>query len=177
MFIISIDPGKHNVAVAGFFERELVFARYFVTKEVHVKDSALHLSEQVNSFVRGQAVLLDSSPAVVVGELPQVYQGAKQEGDPAHLIELAYVLGAVVHMNARAKPAEVALYRPSEWKGQTPKPKKATDPYIIENKVLALLSDNEREIYKKDLPARSYQHNVADSVGLGLHHLRRLTIR
>lgn len=96
-------------------------------------------------------------------EIPQIYTQSKLKGDPNDLLKLTLVIGAVCGMLSPS--VKISLYKPREWKGQTPK-----DVMIrrIQNKI----TEYERE--RVELPsAKSYQHNVWDAVGIGLFHVRK----
>lgn len=95
----------------------------------------------------------------IVAELPQVYERIKSKGDPNDLVRLAVFIGALVGRRPHK------LYLPSEWKKQVPKS-------VTEHRARKRLS--EEELSKIVVPsARSLEHNVWDSIGIGLFHLGR----
>jgi hypothetical protein len=169
MNLISIDPGTKNVAIAEWRNSKLVMVKYIVVrKDIHkIQDYAKDLAAQVDLAV--STAYLDH----LTIELPQVYQGAKQKGRPSDLIDLAVVVGALIQVLG----LETKVYLPSEWKGQTPKPDKVTDPYIIDAKVRMRLDAEELKVYEAGMPSASYRHNVADAVGIGLTFLNRMNLR
>ncbi len=109
----------------------------------------------------------------VVIEKPQIYVGRKQKVDPNDLITLAILVGKYAE---RAKDSRVELVLPSKWKGQVPKPKRG-EPYIMEVRVMAVLTDEERERVERVARrprAQGLNDNIVDAVGVGLWFLGRL---
>lgn len=95
------------------------------------------------------------STVLVVCEFPKVYPRGKSKGDPEDLLQLAAVVGAI---------GPDVIYRPYEWKGQTPK-------VISIARTQAALTDEERARVR--LPRnKKHQLDVWDAVGIGLYHLR-----
>ncbi len=97
----------------------------------------------------------------LVLEVPQVYRQGLQKGDPADLIELAGVDGALAALITAGKTTG---YLPQRWKGQVPKE-------IHHKRILAKLSETEKAAIEPT-PA-SLLHNVYDAIGIGLFHLGR----
>jgi hypothetical protein len=95
-------------------------------------------------------------------EVPQVYQGSKQLGDPDDLLQLAGVVGAIASLGFRGSVDGVA---PREWKG-------TIKPDIVIARVQAILTPEETA--RVELPtAKGLQHNVWDAVGIGLYTVGR----
>jgi hypothetical protein len=99
-----------------------------------------------------------TQPLVI--EKPQVYQSMKV--DPGDLIDLAIVVGRIIGLSGR----EVTLYKPSQWKGQTPKA-------IHHERIKKLLSADELSRVVLPKAKKTLGHNVWDAIGLGLFHLGR----
>lgn len=85
--------------------------------------------------------------------------------NPNALIKLTLCIGAVIGKLHQLFPKLVTTtYLPSEWKGGVPK-------NIMVERIQQKLSAKETK--RVDLPAKSYQHNVWDAVGIGLHHEKK----
>jgi len=94
-------------------------------------------------------------------ELPQVYVRSRSKGDPNDLILLAGLVGALTHWFH----GMTFMYHPHAWKGTVPKE-------IMTARILKRLSEEEQSKIEKS--PKSLIHNVYDSCGLGMHHLKRL---
>ncbi len=102
-------------------------------------------------------------PDTFVFEVPQVYRGAARGADPADLLEIAGVVGAV----AGNSPATNRVhFLPRMWKGQVPKD-------VHNKRVEAALSSAELSNIETRLVTQ--RHNTLDAVGLGLFFLGRLS--
>ena len=115
------------------------------------------------------SVILDDHTCVtdVWIESQAIYPG-RGGARPADIIKLAQSAGAWAGIYATLG-AEVHWVLPAQWKGQIPKPKRG-ETYIVEKRVLAVLSPPERAVLElgcKGLCA-SKRHNVIDAVGIGL---------
>lgn len=159
--LLAIDPGKKLCGwafFAGWRRLELsacgLSAPDWVISELH------------DTF--GGARLDDYG---LIAELPRTYDGRARKGDANDLIAVAFAAGLVIGDSKQTKYVTVS---PSDWKGNVPKPKRASDPYIIEERCRAILRPRELAVVP-DL-ARSKAHNVWDAVGIGLWHLGRLHI-
>lgn len=94
-------------------------------------------------------------------EFPMIYpQKKNQKGDPNDIVMLSAVVGNIV----RAFDTKTTLYKPFEWKRQIP-------DEIVVKRIESRLTPSERE--KITVSAKSYIHNTFDSVGIGLHHLKK----
>lgn len=133
---ISCDPGVHECFYAGWSDAKLDF--------VH--------------SLRPQYVHFPAAFSDLVIEIPQVYRGRLQKGDPNDLVDLAFSAGQF------AKGFEhVKKIRPREWKKQVPKK-------IMMKRILDKLTIRELEV----LADKATNHNFVDAVGIGLWYLGRL---
>jgi hypothetical protein len=99
--------------------------------------------------------------------------------DPASIIKLAHAAGAIAaEFGYPLQPERVKWVKPSSWKRNTRKPKKASQwaSYAIHRLVIEALDPREIAIYTVSLAslAEGLRHNLADAVGIGLHELGRL---
>lgn len=155
MTLFAVDPGVHHCGVAHFNDGRLVWAGLVRNPRRVDEDEAGGWRAMAQEVLWGQNV----TPDVLAIEIPKVYQGAKQKGDPADLLALASVVGAV----AGIAKCYVALYRPHEWKRQL-------DKNAVRVRVLKRLSDSERLAIQH---AGAKDHNTYDAIGIGLKHLGR----
>lgn len=98
-----------------------------------------------------------------VFEWPQVYSQGKSKGNPNDLLGLAGVDAAIATILA----CHTEYYLPREWKGQID-----GDVMIkrIENRLFASEISTVVEF-------GHLTHNIMDAIGIGLHHLGRLSPR
>lgn len=109
-----------------------------------------------------------AGPYRLVWEWPHVYQGARSSADPADLLALAAVGGAVSALAAAYfTPLDVASVEPGQWTGQVPK-RKVGNPWESPRgiRIRARLTAEEFAV----VPAK---HDALDAVGIGLHDLGR----
>lgn len=159
--LIAIDPGLRACGVAWFAGDALVKAALVLNTEKEKRGPEAWRSM---AACVGRALLYTADTLVL--EIPQVYRLRFSGGDPADLLELAGVDGAVVGvMYERA--GKLVGYLPRQWKGQTPKP-------VHNQRVMAALSTEERETVEPC--AKHLVHNVVDAIGLGLFHLGRIKV-
>lgn len=160
---ISLDPGLRHCGLAIWHGTALVWAGLVKgPKEGRGPQAWATMSDAVHTAVH-TAKLPDFYVGGCVVEYPQVY--ARGPGDPADLIELAGVVGAVVANLSESPPCEITGYLPREWKGQVPKE-------IQNARTLAKLGPGEKAAM---VPcAASLVHNVWDAIGIGLAHLQKL---
>ena len=152
--VLSIDPGLNHIGVALWTE-EGVLVRAWLAR------SHLRPSDPIGArWIAVSRAVGSGRISRLVVERPQVYHHSP--GDPNDLIDLAGVLGCLVHIF----DTDVTMYRPRQWNGGR---KKATVRGVAE----AALTEEEHA--RVELPrARSLSHNVWDAVGIGLHHFGRL---
>lgn len=166
--LVSIDPGKNACGCAMFVGGKLVTAGYVI-----LDGSCRALAQAVSTWVDVGDSLYgrkDTSDRELVIEKPQTYGGRAAKGDTNDLIDVAMVAGGIAALAISG--TKVTFLYPSQWKGQIPKPKTG-ETYIIEARVLAALSAEERG--QVGIPrAKSKAHNVYDAIGIGLKTLKRL---
>lgn len=158
--ILSIDPGLRGCGVALWAPDGELAAAAYVAGDKTAKDAAawVTMAYAVHEWADHAcgADLVDE----LVCEFPKVYTLGKSKGDPEDLLQLAAVVGCIV---GKFPGTVRRVYRPSEWKGQTPKD-------ITTARTQAALTGEERARIK--LPGKSLAHNVHDAIGIGLRHLR-----
>jgi hypothetical protein len=158
--IASIDPGIHGSGLAIFDQDKLVHALYVpnqTTKTIagRVSNMAQLLTGEIcNYYVN-----------TIVTECPQIYPGRTSRGsDPTNdLLPLAQI-GACLAGNFPTLYWEQVY--PREWKGQV-------DKLPMNKRVLERLSEEERAQIDWATSA-SLDHNILDSIGIGLYYLNRL---
>ncbi len=159
MITIAIDPGLRGVGIAAFEGKELMRAGYVKNSEQKLRgpQAWYSMAHEVRYWVWPSFGLIPCDTLVLEGQ--QIYLGAKI--NPAHLIEIAGVAGAVAYAIDAKKRVS---YLPRIWKGQVPKD-------VHNQRTLAKLSEKEQAVI--EYPATSLRHNVYDAIGLGMYHLRR----
>lgn len=105
--VVGIDPGLDACGVA-VWDGHIMRSRT-------IRPKTNTLDKRVNEICD---LLGSLRPRVVVIEKPQVYKGHLSKGDPNDLIDLAILVGALVHLFG---PAKILLPKPVQWKGQVPK--------------------------------------------------------
>lgn len=157
--LVSVDPGLRELGLARFEGERLVCAE-LVRNPVRRDRGPAAWAAMAGAVGK----VLQARPDVLVLELPQVYLGSRAPGvDPADLLELTGVLGAIVG----SVGAKRALgYRPREWKGQVPK-------RVHQERLMGILTAGELAAIRPC--PDSLIHNVRDAIGLGLFQLKRTT--
>ncbi len=105
-------------------------------------------------------------------EVPRIYQGSKQKGDPDDILQVAGVVGAI---SAIGTWGTVRGIHPRDWKG-------TINPEVMIERIQWLdprekkrprLTHAEFDTIERPR-AVSLEHNMWDAIGIGLHHLGRL---
>lgn len=156
--LVSFDPGLRVAGVAFFSDGKLRWATLARSDEPKVRGPMAWLA--MGRAVSASLVDHPGPYDKVVVEVPQVYPGAPI--DPANLIELAGVNGAVI---ARLEATEHRGYLPRLWKGNKLKEKMLAH-------IEACLSVDEAKCI--DFLPASLRHNAIDAIGIGLYELGRL---
>ncbi len=107
---------------------------------------------------------LDLRPPLVVIEQPRWYP-AERDIDVNDLLDLSVLVGNIQAFYV-LRGARVELVPPRSWKGNV-----RWD--ITCRRVVQALSEEERAVLPRRPRAKDYDHNVLDSVGLGLWKLGR----
>lgn len=146
MTTLSFDPAKRGAAWARFDAANVLVGCGL---------------EQGETFLEAldRLPLAGDELALVVIEVPQVYQQRQWKGDPNDLVAVAVTAGALAYRYRLAK--RVLLPKPHDWKGSVPKE-------VTKERVLAELSAAERVHYNSARIAASLRHNAIDAIGLGL---------
>ena len=155
--LVSLDPGKKVAGVAVFEDNELSAAwlvrgiGWLTTADTVYSDVVCRYPPEVYSDLE------------FVFERMQIYTQNKLKGDPNDLVDVALMSGATAALFSRSFGARVKEYLPRQWSMQ---PKN-----VKERRVKERLSKD--ELARIELPAKSYRHNVYDTIGIGLYHLQR----
>lgn len=163
MIRVSLDPGR-AAGVALWNDAELLDVTLIKasTEKMAEAQRAADQAWRIWEWATGTR----AAPYIVVVEWPQVYQGAKQGGDPNDLLPLA---GLDAALATCFRGSTIAEYRPRDWKGQVPKD-------VMAGRIRGRLSITEQAIFDRALGKlpKSLQHNAIDAVGIGLKHGLRL---
>jgi len=154
--LVSIDPGLKGCGMALWKGGLLQKALY--VPNVPGGDFQ-EMQGRIVQLLPGFPVKISRDFLLAI-ELPQVYVTSRAKGDPNDLINLAVLVGALAQTFR-----EPQLFKPFEWKRNTPKP-------VMEGRILKRLSASEKT--RIVLPIKSLAHNVIDAIGIGLHALGRL---
>lgn len=157
--MFSVDPGK-----------DCTYGEWFHTNLVACGD---WWPRHIEYFNPGDDLLIIEDQQVIT-------QGDKKRRtpNPASIVKLAQYAGAVASRFGWPAHDNVVWVDRHAWKGNTPKPNAAADwaSYQIHRRVVAALDTDELRVYESALmqmpPGK--RHNLADGVGIGLHHLGRL---
>lgn len=156
--LVSIDPGLRHCGVAVFSDSGELQKTYLIRN----KEKTERGPKVWKSMAQEVRLGVPGTFSTLVIEVPQVYSARFAKGNPADLIELAGVDGAL----SICLPAdEVFGYLPRVWKGQVPKD-------IHNQRIEKTLTSAERTCVI-ELSA-TLRHNVWDAVGIGLYHLKRM---
>lgn len=158
-YLVTFDPGLRCAGLSVFRDATLHYAALVRNPEKKARGLAAWLPLASETYL-ATTTATSSRPFSFVSEFPQVYRGPRAN-DPADLLELAGVVGAV---GRALSPADVRVVLPREWGGQVPKD-------IKNARVLAKLTPAEHARIEP-CPA-SLLHNVLDAIGIGLWVLGR----
>lgn len=157
MKLLAIDPGIRGCGVAYFLGQDLIEASYVKNPILKGDDpeAIRKMAYRINTHLVSHLAL----------EIPRVYQGSKQKGDPNDLLPLAAICCSVA---ALCPNASVKGYYPRDWKG-------TVDPDVMIQRIQGRLSG--REATNVISVGKTKDHNIWDAIGIGLHHLGRLAPR
>lgn len=143
--VYAVDPGKARSSVALFVD------------SVFIQCWMIHVTEMLD-------IPVDKRGRVVI-EQPMVYPGSRVRAN-----DLVDLIAAGMAVASRlSKPGEkIHTMSPAEWKGNTPKE-------VTKKRVLGKLNPLELDGLLCDLDRfkPSLQHNLFDSIGIGLVFLKR----
>lgn len=142
--ILAIDPGK----VTG----------YCLSDNGRITQAGCLSERDMLYWIQSQAQFGPSDACVI--EVPQIYTGERQKGDPNDLIDLAVMVGGYRATAERAGFA-VTLVRPRAWKGQLPK-----DVCWTRVRETLTAEEDERIAYFSRSIAPGLRHNMHDAIGL-----------
>jgi hypothetical protein len=110
----------------------------------------------------------------VLFEIPIAYPGPKSKTDPNDLIRTGIRVGEF-KQKFRVRGFTIEECYPNEWKGNIPKPEKASEPYVITDRVLEKLDEGELKLLYESKSARATKldYNLSDATGMGLWRCRR----
>lgn len=158
-FVIGIDPGLRGCGVAVLENKVLKHAAYVKNENSLERGPSawVDMASAVHAYVYDLGALKGTS-TTLVQEIMRVYP--RQKGDPADLLELNGVNGAIAAMLPCDK---YVAYFARDWKGQVPKP-------IHNARVESQLTAEEKQKIRT-LP--SLRHNAIDAIGIALFYVRR----
>lgn len=158
--LVAMDPGLRDCWVS-------IFRDGYLLETIRVKNPEKKARGPVAWLEMGRAFceIFEGKPYInaLVTEIPQVYNVGKQKGDQDDITNLSGIVGAVT---MALNPTSVTSYYPREWKGQLPKD-------VCGDRVLLTLSESERKAVGN---YGALQHNILDSIGIGLKYLGRFNV-
>ncbi len=153
--LLAVDPGN-DTGIAYFIDGALSFLAC-----VPFREALRQIADNTDTSMPG-GFQID----VLVIEIPQVYQGRFQKGDPNDLIAVAVQAGEVI---GHADAQRVIRPSPHQWKGTVPKE-------VHHHRLLESASKADKlvifQCFEK-IP-KTKQHNAMDAYGLGRWALRNL---
>lgn len=168
-WLVAFDPGLLHPAVAVFDRGVLVGAsRVRLPGSLKKEDDgerARVIAELTFAYVVERT--RGAVPSTLVVERPKVYPVGRSEGDPADLIAITLVAGAVIGRLSGPGLAALAPI-PSDWIGAIPKAKTG-DPRKSPRGSLIM-----RRLTPSELALVELSHDAFDACGLGMHALGRL---
>lgn len=102
-------------------------------------------------------------------ERPRDYPGTKRQAPPNDLLEVDFLAGQLEALY-RLAGCKTSSVWPRSWKGTIPKPKRKGEIYILEERVIDRLDEEELVVLNSIKTPRSgkYDHNGIDGVGMNL---------
>lgn len=177
--LLAIDPGLPDLGAAVYVDGVLALAVHVrITREQAERaDGIVQLCDAAERAlgIHGLALGDDRYPELVVAEWPQILRPERAVAklgrfiDQQPLLNLSAV-SAVMLDRAASWGAELARYRPDEWKGTVKKE-------AHQRAGLAQLSDDERARLPKMPLAGRYLSDPLDAALLGLWWLHRAGAR
>jgi hypothetical protein len=160
--ILGIDPGLRAIGWATVEDDGTLFACGLARGALSGRGpdawGTVVLEAKVQIVQTGAPALAGLGGLRVVCEFPQVYAPGKGKGDPADLLELAAIVGALSEALGRGGFRTVL---PRAWKGNVPKE-------IMTDRILASLSATDSTVYVTGTARVPVylRHNVLDAIGI-----------
>jgi hypothetical protein len=171
LYLITVDPGIKTGVAAWSITSEHGWTLERATL-VQGESSPEPNSEALDAIaveVRdwAQDFRKDGLTRAVI-EFPKLYP--KDRTSPKDLNDFLLVAALAGAIRAHLGMPSVFI-EPAAWKGQIPKPKKASDPYIVEAR--ARVRMRPCELARVPKYANSIKHNLWDAIGIGCHETGR----
>lgn len=161
--LLAVDPGINGCGIAQFVNGVLEEACY-VTNFATKADSNYQRAGQMAQRIWHEHVRPLSPPTILAVEHPQIYRAGRGGENPANLLPLAAVGGALAALALRAGTQDIRAILPAVWKGQAP-------DRVVVARVDDKLTEREKDFI--EVCSKSYMHNVTDAIGIGLYTLGR----
>lgn len=165
---LSIDPGIRGVGAALWKDNKLSKAAYIRNPEKKgngPKECAVVAQEVVKwiSAVMAQMEWRSSYYLdFLILEWPRTYAGRSAKGDTRDLFPLAGIDAALASLFIESN---IIYYLPQQWKSNV-------NAEVMIERIKTRISEEEKANIV--LPCKSLEHNVWDSIGIGLYFLNRL---
>ena len=156
--LYSFDPSLACTGWAVWLGGRLLDCGYIKTAAKDPLDTRILAVAECN--------ISDLVPDELALEWPEVYRGGSRKGaNPNDLLPVSAVAGALVVEYGIG--GNCTFYKPRQWKGNVGKD-------VMVNRVLNRLDEDELKVYTGKGMPKTYAHNAADAIGVGLKHLGRL---
>jgi hypothetical protein len=163
---LYVDPGKFHAALAFFAEDRLKAKTLLKVSGHSAAAASSELGELAFQWLTDLGAVRAGCLECVACEKPAIWTQGGFRGDPNDVLDLMATNGSIMHAVWAHQRAYITT---NDWKGQVPKPKKSSEPYIIEQRVRKRLDEQETAVL-----GQAPDHNVVDAVGIGLWDLKRL---
>lgn len=167
MKVLSIDPGVDYAAWARLNKDE---------EGIYLLGCGVALKDEWREAARALGPL--GRVHTIVCERP-VLRAADGQKRADTIIRLAMSAATFVTIcEYEIFSSETRYVKPEKWKGQIPKPKRASEEYIVERRARARIVNGMDAIVSAAVKrhGRAYAYDIVDAVGIGVSHLlgRRL---
>ena len=169
--LLAIDPSM-CAAGAALFTLDSSYSLVYAVR-VTQRDDGSDVVERcrtiaaklVDAVREGYAMHSGLHITRIATERPQIYQrtGGKSKADPNDQLYMCMMLGSVATL---LRGALVCSYKPSDWKGQTPKP-------VVCARARGFLSPSEQAIFDAAQPPGVSYYDAGEAIAVGLHHTGR----
>jgi len=156
---LSIDAGLHGLG-CGLFDGAELIAAWYASPGGYGRGPARWRAVIAAGLAPLETMAI--VPDTVAIETMQIYNRASSRGDPADILEVQGVVGAISGWGSFGR-SELVGYAPREWKGAVPQAVYAArvDAYLLRRGWSSRLAPH---------PA-SRHHDVCHGIGVGLHYL------